>query len=101
MVLKKIMYFVDGKKKVIGVRVCDTIISKFMGLMFRKKSKPLLFVFDKEKRLSIHSLFCKPFTAIWLDEKMRATKVEKIRNWRMNIPGEGKYLLEISDVTPK
>ena len=31
--------------------------------MFRKNSKPLLFIFEKPTRQSIHSLFCKPFLA--------------------------------------
>jgi len=95
MALKKITYFVDGKKKTIKVKVCDTILKKSLGLMFRKNSPPLLFIFNKNKKLSIHSFFCKPFKAIWLDDKMHATKVSNIDNWRLNISGKGKFLLEI------
>jgi len=99
MALKKITYFVEGKKKEIGAKLCDTPLKKFSGLMFRKNSPPLLFVFNKYKRFSIHSLFCKPFTAIWLDDKMHSTQVLEIDNWRTNIVGKGKYLLEISRTT--
>ena len=99
MALKTIIYFIDGKKKKIQVKICDTIFKKFLGLMFRKNSPPLLFVFNREKKLSIHSLFCKPFIAIWLDDKMHATQVLEINNWRTDIVGKGKYLLEILRTT--
>jgi len=95
MALKKITYYVDGKKKVVGGKVCDTLFKKFMGLMFRKNSPPLLFVFDKNKALLIHSFFCKPFRAIWLDDKFHSTKIVDVKNWKFNISGRGKYLLEI------
>ena len=95
MALKKITYYVDGKKKMIKVKVCDTLSKKFMGLMFRKNSPPLLFVFNKNKTLSIHSLFCKPFRAVWLDDKFRSTKVTDVKTWKLNISGRGKYLLEV------
>ena len=39
---------------------------KIRGLMFRKKSKPLLFRFKKPTRQRIHSFFCRPFRAIWM-----------------------------------
>ncbi len=95
MVLKKITYYIGKEKKNIGVKLCDTPTKKFNGLMFQKKSPPLLFVFNKNKTLSIHSLFCKPFKAIWLDEKFHATKVVEVYRWKINISGCGKYLLEI------
>ena len=101
MVLKKITYSLDGKNKKIKVKICDTFLGKFLGLMFKKNSQPLLFVFDKTKTLSIHSLFCKPFTAIWLDEKMHATKILDVKSWKLNISGRGKYLLEILRTTSK
>ena len=96
MALKTIEYFIEGKKRKLQVKVCDTILKKFLGLMFKKNSPPLLFIFKKTKVFSIHSLFCKPFKAIWLDDKMHATKVIYVKNLRFNISGRGKYLLEIS-----
>lgn len=95
MVLKKISYVDDGKRKSIEVKTCDSVLDKFFGLMFKKSSPPLLFVFNKQKRLSIHSLFCKPFIALWLDDKMNVTKKQKISNFGLNFSGNGKYLLEI------
>ena len=87
-------FFIKNKKKKIKVKPLTSILQKARGLMFKKNSPPLLFIFNKEKTLTIHSLFCKPFTAIWLDKNKKATKVEKIRTWRLNISGIGKYLLE-------
>ncbi len=94
MTLQSLTYY-DNKKKTIYVKVCKSFLSKVSGLMFRKKSPPLLFVFNKEKKLSIHSLFCKPFTAIWLDENKKITKKVEITKWLPNISGRGKYTLEI------
>ena len=101
MAMKKITYFVDGKKKELEVKLCDTLLKKFAGLIFRRNSPPLLFVFNKEKKFSIHSIFCKPFTAIWLDDKMHATKITKVKNWKTNISGRGKYLLETQELPKK
>ena len=95
MVLKQITYYIKNKKKTIKVKPLTTIIQKTTGLMFRSQSPPLLFVFNKNKTLAIHSLFCKPFRAIWLDEKMRSTKVSDVKSAKLNISGKGKYLLEI------
>ena len=95
MVLKTIAYFVNGKRETIGVKILDTITSKARGLMFRKRSPPLLFIFNKNKTIQIHSFFCKPFRAIWLDEKMNVTKIVDVKNWKLNISGKGKFLLEI------
>jgi len=95
MVLKNFTYYRKNKKISIKVEVCDTIWKKFSGLMFRKNSLPLLFTFKKEKNLSIHSFFCKPFQAIWIDDKLQITQEKDIYNWRPFINGRGKYLLEI------
>lgn len=99
MQLKHITYFTDGKKKNIKAKICKTILSKTTGLMFRRQSPPLLFIFDKNKTLTIHSFFCKPFKAIWLDDKMHTTKIMNIKKWKLNISGKGKYLLEIPTPT--
>jgi uncharacterized membrane protein (UPF0127 family) len=96
MVLKEVTFTtINGDKKTIKVRVCTTVLSKFTGLMFKKNSVPLLFIFPKEKTLSIHSFFCRPFRAIWLDKNMKATKVIDAKPGKLNYSGKGKYLLEI------
>ena len=95
MALKQITYHIKNKEHSIKAKLCNTILKKFSGLMFRSQNPPLLFIFNKTKTLSIHSLFCKPFKAIWLDEKMHATKITDVKNWKLNISGKGRYLLEI------
>jgi uncharacterized membrane protein (UPF0127 family) len=93
----EIFKFIDEKnhKRTLKVKFCKSIWSKFSGLMFRKNSPPLLFVFKKEQTLSIHSLFCEPFDAIWLDEKKKITKKIRIVSPGLNFSAKGKYLLEV------
>ena len=57
-----------GKKFNIDVKECKGI-NQGIGLMFRKKSKPLLFSFKKPVNISIHSFFCVPFVAVWFNGK--------------------------------
>lgn len=94
MVLKNFTYIIKGKRKTIKVKSVSIFST---GLMFRKTSPPLLFELNKERKFSIHSFFCKPFTAIWIDNNKKATKVEYIKNWKLKITGRGKYLLEIPE----
>jgi uncharacterized membrane protein (UPF0127 family) len=95
MVLETFTYFLGKKKKTIKVKQVSVFST---GLMFRKKSPPLLFNLKKEKKFTIFSYFCKPFTAIWIDDKKYATKTEHIKNWKLS-SGKGKYLLEIPTTT--
>ena len=99
--LKKFIYSDAGKKKEIQVKVCNSIWSKFCGLMFKENSPALLFVFNKEKVLRIHSFFCNPFQAIWLDSEKKVTKKSEIKKRRLSISGFGNYLLEIPIRTTK
>ena len=94
MKLKKFTYKIHGKNKTINVKPVSVFST---GLMFRKKSPPLLFELNKERNFAIHSFFCKPFTAIWLDKEKKATKIIKVTSARFKIPGKGKYLLEIPE----
>ncbi len=41
---------------------------KFIGLMFNKKGKALLFEFSRPTQQAIHSFFCPDFLAIWLQK---------------------------------
>lgn len=95
MALEKITYYVDGKKKTIKARILKSVFKKGIGLMFKKNSPSLFFVFNKNKTLSIHSFFCKPFRVMWLNDKFHVTKIIDVKTWKLNISGHGKYLLEI------
>lgn len=91
MKLQKFTYIINKKKKTIQSKPVSIFST---GLMFRKNSPPLLFTLKKQKRFTIFSHFCKPFKAIWLNEKKQAVKIANIKNWKF-ISGKGKYLLEI------
>src|SRR3989344_6413290 len=86
------------KKKNFKIEVveCKSLISKATGLMFRRKSKPLLFIYKKPTTESIHSFFCKPFIAVWF-YKNKIIDVKIVDPWKINIKPKDKFdkLLEI------
>ena len=92
MVLEKFSYYRGKKKKTIFVKKVSIFSS---GLMFKSKSPALLWELSKDKKFSIISWFCKPFTAIWLDKNRKITKIVDVKTWNFRISGRGKYLLEI------
>lgn len=56
-----------GKEILIEDLIKAERMKKFTGLMFKgKDAQAMLFEFPKGKR-TIHSYFCKPFLAIWLN----------------------------------
>jgi len=85
-----------GKDFELDVRECRTVVSKSRGLMFKKNSKPLLFIFKSLGKRSIHSFFCLPFFAIWFDGE-RVVDVKLIKSKKISIKPKEKFdkLLEI------
>ncbi len=85
-----------GKKISLDVEECRSIIQKTRGLMFRKKSKPLLFIFKYPNRSAIHSFFCVPFIAIWFDDTKNFSKknfgVSKTKSFEDNKIVDIKYV---------
>ena len=108
MILKLWINIIDNKTKMkfefnfknkdfeLDVEKCEDIFSRARGLMFRKESKPLLFVFKKLGRRSIHSFFCLPFIAIWFAGE-RIVDVKLIKYKRISIKPKERFdkLLEI------
>ncbi len=48
--------------------ICRNFWSKLRGQMFRKEIKPMLFIFEKEHRIDLHSWFVKePIDVIFLN----------------------------------
>jgi len=74
-------------------------IQKIFGLMFRtRKTRPLLFEFNKDTRMAIHSFFVFfPFKAVWLDEKGKIIeqKIVKPFNFSARPKKPFRNLLEI------
>jgi uncharacterized membrane protein (UPF0127 family) len=93
MALKSFTY-IDEKNKKHTIKVKPVSIYS-TGLMFRNFSPPLLFDMERYKTFSIHSLFCPKFKALWLDNKKKITKIIDVKPWKLNLRGEGRYLLEI------
>lgn len=85
-----------GRELKMEVRECRNIFSKTFGLMFRKKSPCLLFIFDKQKKIPIHSFFCKPFYAIWFDND-KIVDERLVKGWKVSVRPKSSFdkLLEI------
>ena len=62
-----------SRKKVLAdsFRICDDIFSKALGLMFsRKQARALIFVFNDERKISLHMFFVfYPIDVIFLDKR--------------------------------
>jgi len=84
------------KGKVIDAEVCESILSQARGLMFKKNSKPLLFVFKTARRRAIHSFFCIPFVAVWFNGD-KIIDVKQVFSWKFSVKPREKFdrLLEI------
>lgn len=59
---------------------CSSILSQIRGMMFRDKVIPLVFIFSKERRLRLHSFFCKEMDLVFLDANYKVVEVKK--NWK-------------------
>lgn len=94
--MKNLIFEYKKKKVSLTVKECKTMFSRMHGLMFKKNSPPLLFDFKKSVNIPIHSFFCKPFIAIWLDGKKIVDK-KYIKPWRFYIKPKKKFdkLIEI------
>jgi uncharacterized membrane protein (UPF0127 family) len=89
--------FLYHKKKIsIDARECRSFLSQGTGLMFRKKSSPLLFIFSRKNRDPIHSFFCVPFVAIWFDDD-KIVDLKYVSPWKISIRPQknANKLLEI------
>ncbi len=92
----KFNFFYNKNKITLDVKECKNIFEKTTGLMFRKKSPSLLFIFNGPVNVSIHSFFCVPFVAVWFNENKIIDK-KYIKSWKINIKPKKKFdkLLEI------
>jgi len=100
---------IKNKPLTIIVKPLNTPLQKSIGLMFKKDSPPLLFIFKKPTNTSIHSFFCKPFIAIWLlDDKIIDIKFVKPNqlsikpkekfNKLLEIPNNSQYFQKITQI---
>jgi uncharacterized protein len=87
------------KKKSIAENyiICNSLSSKARGLMFSKK-KNLIFIFDKEERISLHMLFVFfPIWAVYLNKDKKVVSIKKLNPFiSMCYPKEkAKYIIEL------
>ena len=93
---------IRDKKISLKVKLCNTFFSQISGLMFKKNSLPLLFIFKKPKKISIHSFFCKKFIAIWfLGDTIVDMKIINSNKFSINSKNKFDKLLEIPSNNPK
>jgi hypothetical protein len=87
------------------VKYCRSFLSKATGFMFSKSSnKTLIFIFDKEKKCSIHMFFV--FFAIdvlFLNKKRTVVEMkENLKPFTIYIPKKKlKYIIELPAKTIK
>lgn len=76
--MKAILKLGKEKIEIQNIRKCHGI-KKVTGLMFKNRNtNALLFEFLAPTFTEIHSLFCNPFLAIWLDEKNNIIEIKMI-----------------------
>ena len=88
------------KNKVISPKekVCKSILSQMIGLMFHRKQN-LLMVFPQERKVQLHNFFVfYPIDVLLVDEKMKVVEIK--RNFRpftfFTPKNKCKYLIELS-----
>jgi len=87
---------INEKEYNLEVKECKSIYSQTLGLMFKKNSLPLLFIFKNPQRISIHSFFCIPFIAIWfLEDKIIDIKLVNPNSFTIKPNYKFNKLIEI------
>lgn len=95
--MMKFKFSLGDKDFFLEAEKCDTFWKKFRGLMFRKRAEPLVFIFSRPTKTSIHSFFVKQkFLVIWL-LKGQVVDVKIVRPWTARVVAKQRFdrLLEI------
>ena len=80
-------------------KICTAFFSKALGLMFSQK-KNLIFVFNKEKRISLHMLFVFfPVDALYLNDDKKILEIKHMKPFRpyYRAKNKTKYVLELTE----
>ncbi|MEK6876377.1 MAG: DUF192 domain-containing protein [Nanoarchaeota archaeon] len=88
------------KKRIIAenAKLCRNIFSKSLGLMFALKPKPLIFIFKKEKIITLHMLFVfYPIDVLFLDKNKVVVEIkENLMPFSFYTPkNKAQYILEL------
>jgi uncharacterized membrane protein (UPF0127 family) len=83
------------KKRRISIEVKKkSIFGKFIGLMFsrRKNAQALLFEFNNNSNISLHSLFVFfPFLALFIDDKNKIVEIINCKPFQFSIKSKKKF----------
>jgi len=61
-----------------NAKVCSSIFSKSIGLMFSKKGKSLVFIFEREKIIPLHMLMVfYPIDVLFLDKNKVVVEIKE------------------------
>ena len=84
------------------MKVCRCLLSKIRAEMFRPKPIPLLFIFNKEQIVSLHTFFVmKPIDIAFVDGKAKVSRIiRSLRPWKF-CSGNARYIIEMPSGTMK
>jgi uncharacterized membrane protein (UPF0127 family) len=88
------------------IKICRSVFSKAIGLMFSKKikDKALIFVFDKPRKIQLHMSFVFfPIDVVFLDKNKKVIEIKQ--NFKpfslYNSKKKTKYVIELPTNTIK
>ena len=94
------------KKKILAsdIKFCKNFLNKSIGLVFhtKLKDKGLIFIYDKEEKVSLHMVFVFfPIDVLFLDKNKKVIEMKKnFRPFSLYIPKKkAKYILELPEGT--
>jgi len=94
------------KKAIIATnaRVCNSILSRAVGLMFSLKPRSLIFIFEKEKTIPLHMFFVFfPIDIVFLNKNKIVVELKEIfKPFTIYAPKEkAMYIIELPKNTIK
>jgi len=93
--MPKVNIYFKNKKVTLKCEVADNFLKRAFGIMFKRNFKPVLFKFEKKQNICIHSFFCPPFIAIFLNEKKKVIQIKKIDPFSIFTSKPANYLIEV------
>jgi uncharacterized membrane protein (UPF0127 family) len=79
-------------------KICSSIISKMIGLMFSPKKRSLVFVFNKEQKVPLHMMFVFfSIDVLFLDSSKKVVELKReFKPFRFYNPSKkAKYVIEL------
>ena len=78
------------------IEIAESFLSKAFGLMFRKP-KPILFIFENEQQVNLHTWFVKSnVNILFINQSQILTKLAtNVPQWTNKVSGIAKYVIEL------